>query len=253
MGKSSVSGGFEGKVALVTGGSRGIGKAIGQALATEGAEVIVAARGLDGARETAEQIVASGGRARGVSIDVSDDQAVADGVAALLKDYATIALLVNNAGITRDNLLLRMKKEDWQLVLETNLTGIYRTCRALVPSMMRSRFGRIVNVSSVVAGTGNPGQVNYTAAKAGIEGFTRSLARELASRNITVNCVAPGFVDTDMTRDLGEEARKKLLGQVPLRRLGTPEDVAGAVTFLLGDGASYITGSTIHVNGGMYM
>ena len=246
-------GSFDGRVALVTGGSRGIGRAVSLALAAEGAEVIVAARGLDGAESTAAEIVEGGGRGRGVSIDVADDRSVEQGAKALLDDYGTISLLVNNAGITRDNLLLRMKKAEWDVVLETNLAGIYRTCRALVPSMLRSRYGRIVNVSSVVAASGNPGQVNYTAAKSGMEGFSRSLARELATRNITVNCVAPGFIETDMTRDLGDDVRKKLLEQVPLRRLGTPEDVAGAVMFLLDDAAGYVTGTTLHVNGGMYM
>ncbi len=244
---------FDGRVALVTGGSRGIGRGIALALAGAGAEVIVAARNLAGAEGTAAEIVAAGGRARGVSIDVSDDTSVTAGVKELLADYATIPFLVNNAGITRDNLLLRMKTDDWDAVLSTNLTGIYRTCRALVPAMMRARFGRIVNVSSVVASSGNPGQVNYTAAKAGIEGFTRSLAREVASRNITVNCVAPGFIETDMTRDLDDEVRNRLLDQVPLKRLGTAEDVASAVSFLLDDAASYVTGITLHVNGGMYM
>lgn len=244
---------LQGKSALVTGGSRGIGRAVSLALAAEGAEVIVAARGLDGAESTAAEIVEGGGRGRGVSIDVADDRSVEQGAKALLDDYGTISLLVNNAGITRDNLLLRMKKAEWDVVLETNLAGIYRTCRALVPSMLRSRYGRIVNVSSVVAASGNPGQVNYTAAKSGMEGFSRSLARELATRNITVNCVAPGFIETDMTRDLGDDVRKKLLEQVPLRRLGTPEDVAGAVMFLLDDAAGYVTGTTLHVNGGMYM
>jgi 3-oxoacyl-[acyl-carrier protein] reductase len=160
---------------------------------------------------------------------------------------------VNNAGIVRDNLLMRMKKQDWDDVIGTNLTGIYRMCRALVPKMVRARFGRIVNVTSVVGRAGNPGQVNYAAAKAGIEGLTRSLARELAARNITVNCVAPGFIETDMTRNLDAEVRSRLLDQIPLKRLGTPADVAAAVLFLLGDGAGYVTGTTVDVNGGMYM
>jgi 3-oxoacyl-[acyl-carrier protein] reductase len=186
-------------------------------------------------------------------MDVADDASVERGCAELLEACGSIPILVNNAGITRDNLLMRMKKEEWDAVLSTNLTGIFRTCRALVPSMVRARYGRIVNVTSVVAKIGNPGQANYAAAKAGIEGMTRSLARELASRNVTANCVAPGFIDTDMTRELPEEARKKLLDQVPLRRLGTPADVASAVVFLVGEGASYITGATLDVNGGMYM
>jgi 3-oxoacyl-[acyl-carrier protein] reductase len=244
---------LEGKIALVTGGSRGIGKEIALALAGSGAEVVVAARGIDAARATAEQIQGAGGRAKAVSLDISDDESVTAVVAGLLDDYATIPLLVNNAGIVRDNLLLRMKQDDWDAVINTDLTGIYRMCRALVPSMVRARYGRIVNVTSVVGRTGNPGQANYAAAKAGVEGLTKSLARELASRNITINCVAPGFIDTDMTRELGDSARSKLLEQVPLRRLGTPADVASAVLFLLGDGASYITGATVDVNGGMFM
>ena len=244
---------FEGKVALVTGGSRGIGRGIAQALAEAGAEVVVAARGLEGAERTAAEIAESGGKARGISLDIGDDASVEAGVKALVGDYGTIPLLVNNAGITRDNLLLRMKKDEWDHVIGTNLTGIYRMCRAVVPTMVKKRFGRIVNVTSVVGSMGNAGQSNYAASKSGIEGFSRSLARELASRNITVNCVAPGFIETDMTADLGEDTRKKLLDQVPIKRLGTPQDVAAAVSFLLGDGASYITGCTLEVNGGMYM
>jgi 3-oxoacyl-[acyl-carrier protein] reductase len=178
---------------------------------------------------------------------------VKSAVKELLEAYGTIPLLVNNAGIVRDNLLLRMKKNDWEDVIGTNLTGCYRLCRALVPSMVRARFGRIVSVTSVVGRVGSPGQANYAAAKAGIEGMTRSLARELATRNITVNCVAPGFIDTDMTRGLSDDRRRQLLDQVPLKRLGTPEDVASAVLFLLGEGAGYITGTTLDVNGGMYM
>jgi len=248
-----MSGTFEGKVALVTGGSRGIGRSIAGRLALEGAEVVLTSRSLAAAAAAAAEIQAAGGRARGVEMNVRDDAAVEAGVKELLEGCGTIPILVNNAGITRDCLLLRMKKEDWDLVLETNLSGVYRLCRAVVPSMVRARFGRIVNVTSVVARTGNPGQVNYVAAKAGTEGLTRSLARELASRNITVNCVAPGFIDTDMTRSLDDAARGKLLEQVPLKRLGQPEDVAAAVLFLAGPDADYITGTTLHVNGGMYM
>jgi 3-oxoacyl-[acyl-carrier protein] reductase len=248
-----MSGSLQGKLALVTGASRGIGRAIASALAAEGSEVVAAARKLDDARATVEEIRAEGGSARPLRMDISDDASVREALTGLLKDCATIPLLVNNAGVTRDNLLMRMKKEDWDLVIETNLTGVYRVCRELVPSMVRARYGRIVNITSVVSRAGNPGQVNYTAAKAGVEGLTRSLARELASRNVTVNCVAPGFIDTDMTRALGEDARKKLLDQVPLKRLGTPADVSAAVVFLLGEGASYITGATLDVNGGMYM
>jgi 3-oxoacyl-[acyl-carrier protein] reductase len=244
---------LENKVALVTGGSRGIGRAIAARLAAAGARVVLTARSADAAEKVADEIRATGGDARGVVLDVSDYDAVEQGMAKLLEDYARIAILVNNAGITSDNLLLRMKREDWDRVLQTNLSGVYRLCRAVVPSMVRARYGRIVNITSVVAGLGNPGQTNYAAAKAGIEGFTRSLARELASRAISVNCIAPGFVDTDMTRTLDDGAREKLLAQVPLKRLGTPEDVAAAALFLVSAEAEYITGTTLHVNGGMYM
>ena len=243
---------LEDKTALVTGGSRGIGKEIARTLAMAGAEVILTARTAEAAGAAAEEITAEGGCAHGVALDVSDDRSVESGVSRLLEDYARIPLLVNNAGITSDNLLLRMKRANWDSVLETNLSGVYRLCRALVPSMVRARYGRIVNITSVVAQTGNPGQANYAASKAGVEGFTRSLARELASRNITVNCIAPGFIDTDMTRSLDDAARQKLLDQVPLKRLGTPADVAAAVAFLVGPGADYITGSVLNVNGGIY-
>jgi 3-oxoacyl-[acyl-carrier protein] reductase len=244
---------LSGKTALVTGASRGIGRGIGLALAAAGAEVICAARTEQAAEGTAASIRDSGGRARAVALDISSDESVGNTVPALLADHGTIPLLVNNAGITRDGLLLRMKAEDWDAVIGTNLTGQYRMCRALVPSMVRARNGRIVSVTSVVGSLGNPGQTNYAASKAGVEGFTRSLARELASRNVTVNCVAPGFVDTDMTRALPEKVRDQLLAQVPLGRLGSADDVAAAVLYLLSDHASYVTGTTLHVNGGMYM
>jgi 3-oxoacyl-[acyl-carrier protein] reductase len=248
-----MSGPFTGKTALVTGGSRGIGSGIAAALAAGGAHVIVAARGLEGAEESARRLREAGGSAEAVALDIARDDQVQEVLAGLVKAHATIPLLVNNAGITRDNLLLRMKKEEWDDVVGTNLTGIYRVCRALVPAMVRARYGRIVNITSVSGRIGNPGQVNYAAAKAGIEGFTRSLARELAGRNVTVNCVAPGFIDTEMTRVLTEAQRSTLLEQVPMHRLGTPADVAAAVGFLLGEGAAYITGITLDVNGGMYM
>ena len=244
---------FAGKVALVTGGSRGIGRAIALALSARGATVIVAARSAEAAGRTASEIVDGGGSARSIAVDIADDRSVDAAMAELLKEHATIPLLVNNAGITRDNLLMRMKKEDWDQVIETNLSGIYRICRALVPSMVKARYGRIVNITSVVARSGNPGQANYAAAKAGTEGFTRSLARELASRNITVNCVAPGYIETDMTRTLTDAQREALLEQVPLKRLGRTEDVAAGVTYLLGEDASYVTGITLDINGGMYM
>jgi 3-oxoacyl-[acyl-carrier protein] reductase len=247
-----VTGTFEGKIALVTGAARGIGREISLRLAAQGARVIVADLRFD------EEVEGTaGGRGgsdiRRVAMDVSDDGSVDGGVRDLLNDYGTIPLLVNNAGIARDNLLLRMKKEEWEAVIATNLTGTYRLCRALIPTMVRARYGRIVNVSSVVARLGNAGQANYAAAKAGIEGLSRTLAREFASRNITVNCVAPGFIDTAMTRALSEEARTRLLDLVPMKRLGTPEDVAEGVLFLLSDSASYVTGTTLYINGGMYM
>ncbi len=244
---------FEGKVALVTGASRGIGRAIAMALAERGALVIVTARSAQAAGQTADEIVALGGQARPLVLDIADDRSVDVAMADLLKEHATIPLIVNNAGITRDNLLMRMKKEDWNAVIDTNLSGIYRICRSLVPSMVKARYGRIVNITSVVARIGNPGQANYAAAKAGTEGFTRSLARELASRNITVNCVAPGFIETDMTAGLTEAQREALMEQVPLRRLGRPDDVAAGVTYLLSEQASYVTGITLDINGGMYM
>ncbi|MBD3866676.1 MAG: 3-oxoacyl-ACP reductase FabG [Acidobacteria bacterium] len=242
-----------GQVALVTGASRGIGKAIASSLADAGADVIAAATTEDSVRETVDSILGAGGTATGIAMDVSDDDSVAAALESIKEEHAKISILVNNAGVTRDTLLLRMKKEDWDFVIGTNLDGVYRLTRALAPVMIRARYGRIVNVTSVVGAIGNPGQGNYAASKAGIEGFTRSMARELASRNITVNCVAPGFIDTDMTRGLDEKAKEALLSQVPLERLGTAQDVANAVMFLLGEEASYITGSILHVNGGMYM
>jgi 3-oxoacyl-[acyl-carrier protein] reductase len=244
---------FAGRTALVTGASRGIGRGIALALAARGAHVVAAARTVEAAESTAQEIARAGGRAQAVALDISDEGSVESAIAALLKEHATIPLLVNNAGITRDGLLMRMKREDWNQVIDTNLSGIFRVCRSLVPSMVKARYGRIVNVTSVVARIGNPGQANYAAAKAGVEGFTRSLAAELASRNVTVNCVAPGFIDTDMTRNLSDAQRAALLDRVPLGRLGTPDDVAAGVTYLMSDGASYITGVTLPINGGMYM
>ena len=243
---------LRGRVALVTGGSRGIGRQVASVLAEAGAEVLLTSRTAEAGRAAAEEIREGGGQAREIVLDISDDAAVKTVVTELLQDYGTIPLLVNNAGITRDGLLLRMKKVDWDIVIATNLSGIYGLCRAMVPSMIRARYGRIVNITSVVAQAGNPGQVNYAAAKAGTEGFTRSLARELASRNITINCVAPGLIDTHMTRTLDDASRKQLLEQVPMKRLGEATDVAAAVLFLVAH-ADYITGATLNVNGGMYM
>jgi 3-oxoacyl-[acyl-carrier protein] reductase len=248
-----MDGAFAGKVALVTGASRGIGRAIALALGARGATVIVTGRSVEAAGGTVTEILKGGGSAQAIALDVADERSVDFAMAEVLKEHATIPLLVNNAGITRDNLLMRMKKEDWDQVIDTNLSGIYRICRSLVPSMVKARYGRILNVTSVVARSGNPGQANYAAAKAGTEGFTRSLARELASRNITVNCVAPGFIETDMTASLTEAQREALLTQVPMKRLGRPEDVAAGVAYLLSEHASYVTGITLDINGGMYM
>ena len=242
-----------GKTALVTGGSRGIGRGIAERLAAAGAQVVLTSRTAEAAEQVAAELAVDDRRVHGIAMDIADDASVADGVAKTIEDYGTIAILVNNAGITRDSLLLRLKKEDWDLVLDTNLTGTYRACRAVLSGMIRARYGRIVNVTSVVAHAGNPGQANYVAAKAGTEGLTRSLAREVASRNVTVNCVAPGFIDTDMTRALDDKARESLLAQLPAKRLGQTDDVAAAVLYLASEDAGYVTGTTLHVNGGMYM
>ena len=241
-------------VALVTGASRGIGRAIAMELTRQGMTVIGTATSESGASSISEAIKAAGGVGWGAALDVRD----AAGVDALIADIETktgsaITVLVNNAGITRDTLAMRMKDEDWDDVLDTNLKSVFRMCRAVMRGMMKARTGRIVNITSVVGHAGNAGQANYCAAKAGVSGMTRSLARELGSRGITVNCVAPGFIDTDMTKALDESQKTALLGNIPLGRLGTPEDIAAAVAFLVSPAASYVTGSTIHVNGGMYL
>ena len=244
---------LEGQVALVTGATRGIGAAILDRLLAEGATVIGTATSESGAAAIQAAINAAGGKGLGAVLDVKD----AEQTDALLKvveeKFGTIGILVNNAGITRDNLMMRMKDEDWSCVLETNLTSVFRLCRGVIKGMMKARTGRIINISSVVGFMGNPGQVNYVAAKAGMVGFSKALAREVGSRNITVNCVAPGFIETDMTKALSEEQVTKLVGSVPLGRLGQPADIAEAVVFLASPHASYITGNTIHVNGGMHM
>jgi 3-oxoacyl-[acyl-carrier protein] reductase len=238
------------QVALVTGASRGIGEAIAASLALAGATVIGTATSDAGARSIS---AALGDRGRGALLDISNAESVDALIAEIGKAEGAPAIVVNNAGITRDNLLMRMKAEEWDDVLSTNLSGVFRVCKASVRAMMKAKYGRIINIASVIGITGNPGQANYAAAKAGIIGFSKSLARELGSRNITVNVVAPGFIDTDMTRVLPEGQREALLTQVPLGRLGKVDDIARAVTFLASDAAAYITGETLHVNGGMLM
>jgi 3-oxoacyl-[acyl-carrier protein] reductase len=244
---------LQGQVALVTGATRGIGRAIAAALGQAGATVVGTATSEAGARSIGEHLAGAGIAGRGAVLDVTDGAAVDALVAAIDKEFGAVSILVNNAGIARDNLLARMKDAEWDAVLDTDLKSVFRLSRAVLRGMMKARAGRIISITSVVGSSGNPGQANYAAAKAGIEGFTRSLAREIGSRAITVNCVAPGFIDTDMTRALAETQRAQLLAQIPLGRLGRPEDVGAAVAFLASPGASYITGATLHVNGGMYM
>jgi len=244
---------LENQVALITGASRGIGNAIALALGAAGARIIGTATGAEGAARLGEALSSHGYNGRGAVLDAADPASI-DALMAQLDQAGEVpTILVNNAAITRDTLLLRMKPDDWDAVIATNLTAVYRLSKACVRHMMKARSGRIVNLTSVVGLTGNPGQANYAAAKAGILGFTKSLARELGSRGITVNAVAPGFIDTDMTRALSEEQRAALLRQIPLGRLGTPAEVAAAVLFLVSPQSAYITGETLHVNGGMYM
>ncbi len=244
---------MEGKIALVTGASRGIGQACALALAREGATVIGTATSDKGAEAITAYLQAAGAKGRGMKLNVTDAAEVEAVIAAIEKDFGAVTILVNNAGITRDNLLMRMKDEEWDEIMATNLTSVFRLSRAVLRAMMKARAGRIISIASVVGAMGNAGQTNYSAAKAGIMGFTKSLAREVGSRNITVNCVAPGFIDTDMTRALPDAQRQALLGHIPLGRLGAAEDIAEAVAFLAGDKAAYISGATLHVNGGMYM
>ncbi|MFO7607266.1 MAG: 3-oxoacyl-[acyl-carrier-protein] reductase [Desulfurivibrionaceae bacterium] len=245
---------LEGKSALVTGGSRGIGRAIALRLAAMGARVAINyVSKPDAAQEVVDAIKAAGGDAGLYKFDVADAAAVNDGVIKIIEDFGRLDILVNNAGITRDGLLMKMKEESWDQVLDTNLKGAYNCIKAVNRPMMKQRWGRIINISSVIGFLGNAGQANYAAAKAGLTGLTRSMARELASRNITVNGVAPGYIDTDMTRDLGDEVKEKVLGEIPMRAMGSVEDVAGAVAYLASDDARYVTGQFIHVNGGMFM
>jgi 3-oxoacyl-[acyl-carrier protein] reductase len=244
---------LDGRVALVTGASRGIGQAIALALGQAGAVVAGTSTSQAGADAIGQRLAAAGARGAGFVLDVSAAQQSEAVIAAVQQQLGDIAVLVNNAGITRDNLLVRMKDEEWDEVMATDLKPVYRLSRLVLRSMMKARYGRIINVTSVVGVMGNAGQANYAAAKAGIIGFSKSLAREVGSRNITVNCVAPGFIDTDMTRALSAEQRGVLTGQIPLGRLGRAEDVASAVVFLASPAADYMTGCTLHVNGGMHM
>jgi 3-oxoacyl-[acyl-carrier protein] reductase len=244
---------LKGQVALVTGASRGIGKAIALALGGRGATVVGTATSEAGARSITDYLRAAGQQGRGAQLDVRLEANVESVVADIEKAHGTVSILVNNAGITQDNLALRMKEAEWDAVIDTNLKSVFRLSKAVLRGMVKARGGRIINITSVVGSSGNAGQINYAAAKAGIAGMTRSLAREIGSRGVTVNCVAPGFIDTDMTRALSEEQKTALLQQIPLGRLGNPEDVAAVVAFLASPQAAYITGATLHVNGGMYM
>ncbi|MCL2658381.1 MAG: 3-oxoacyl-ACP reductase FabG [Betaproteobacteria bacterium] len=244
---------LQGQIALVTGASRGIGRATALELGRQGASVIGTATSDTGAAEISAALADAGVTGGGRKLDVTDAAACEALLAEIEKDFGQVSILVNNAGITRDNLAMRMKDEEWDAVLSTNLSAVFRMSKLVMRGMMKARQGRIVNITSVVGSSGNPGQANYAAAKAGVAGMTRALARELGSRNITVNCVAPGFIDTDMTRALSEAQRDALLGQIALGRLGRPEEIAATVAFLASPAASYISGVTLHANGGMYM
>jgi 3-oxoacyl-[acyl-carrier protein] reductase len=244
---------LENEIALVTGASRGIGAAIARALAEQGATVVGTATTEAGAEAIGRRLAEAGLRGKGMVLNVTDPASVEQVVAGIADEHGPVSILVNNAGITRDNLLMRMKDEEWSSILETNLTSVYRLCKACLRGMTKARKGRIINIASVVGASGNAGQTNYAAAKAGMIGFTKSLAREVGSRGITVNAVAPGFIDTDMTRALNEDQRGALLASIPLGRLGSPAEIGSVVAFLASPAAAYITGETIHVNGGMYM
>jgi 3-oxoacyl-[acyl-carrier protein] reductase len=241
------------KIALVTGASRGIGKAIATALSAQGMTVIGTATTESGAEAITAYLKEAGNAGCGMALNVSDASSVDSVIKAINEQFGAPTVLVNNAGITKDNIMMRMKDEEWFDVIDTNLNSLYRLCKACLRGMTKARWGRIVNISSVVGSMGNAGQANYAATKAGMNGFSRALAREVGSRNITVNSVAPGFIDTDMTAKLPEEQRQALASQIPLARLGQPEEIAGVVAFLVSDAAAYVTGDTIHVNGGMYM
>ena len=244
---------LDGQIALVTGASRGIGRAILHALGNAGATVIGTATSEAGAKAIDAAIQTAGLKGSGMVLNVRDGAQIETTIKAIDEKFGSVSVLVNNAGITRDTLLMRMKDDDWEAVIDTNLTSVFRLCRAVTRAMMKARSGRIINIASVVGFMGNAGQTNYVAAKAGMVGFTKALAREIGSRGITVNCVAPGFIETDMTKSLDEDQVSKLLANVPLGRLGQASDVADAVLYLASPGAAYVTGNTIHVNGGMHM
>jgi 3-oxoacyl-[acyl-carrier protein] reductase len=244
---------LNGQVALVTGASRGIGQAIALELGKLGATVVGTATSAEGAAKISAYLANAGIKGEGAVLEVRDVEQVDALISSIDKTHGAVGILVNNAGITRDNISMRLKDDEWDAVLDTNLKAVFRLSKAVMRGMMKARSGRIINVTSVVGHAGNPGQANYCAAKAGVAGMSRSLARELGSRNITVNCVAPGFIDTDMTKALDEKQKESLVGSIPLGRLGRPEDIAAAVAFLASPGAAYVTGTTIHVNGGMYM
>jgi 3-oxoacyl-[acyl-carrier protein] reductase len=241
------------KIALVTGATRGIGRAIALSLGQQGATVIGTATSEAGAQQISDYLVEAGVKGKGVALNVCDVAQTDATLVALAKEYGAITILVNNAGITRDNLTMRMGDDEWDAVIDTNLKAVFRLSRGVMRGMMKARFGRIVNITSVVGYSGNAGQANYCAAKAGVAGMSRSFARELGSRNITVNCVAPGFIATDMTHSLDDKQKEAMLATIPLGRAGTPEDIAGAVSFLVSPAAAYVTGTTVHVNGGMFM
>jgi 3-oxoacyl-[acyl-carrier protein] reductase len=244
---------LEGQVTLVTGASRGIGRSIAESLGKAGATVVGTATTEKGAQAISDYFASAGISGKGMMLNVTEPESINTVIAAITKEYGAITTLVNNAGITRDNLMLRMKEEEWGDIMSTNLTSVFRLSKACLKGMMKARKGRIISISSVVGSTGNAGQANYAAAKAGVVGFSKSLAQEIGSRGITVNVVAPGFIDTDMTKELSDDQRSKLLQNIPLKALGQPEDVANAVLFLASDMGAYISGETLHVNGGMYM